>query len=57
MIAHITISCTKPPPPEVRAKYYEILHNGGEDSDEEGFIEIIEPPKNGKQKLPNMLKN
>src|SRR5688572_24733954 len=51
MIAHIAISCTKPPPPEVRAKYYEILRNGG-DSEEEGFIEIIdEPPKKRQTKI------
>ena len=50
MISHIAISCTKPPPPEVRARYYEILRHG-EDSDEEGFIEITEPPKKRQTKI------
>jgi hypothetical protein len=47
MIAHIALSCTKPPPPEVRTKFYEILRNG-EDSDEEGFIE---QPKKRQTKI------
>ena|SRR2546423_310694 len=50
MISHIAISCTTSPPPEVRAKYYEILRHG-EDSDEEGFIEINEPPKKCQTKI------
>ena len=50
MISHIAISCTTPPSPEVRAKYYEILRYG-EDSDEEGFIEINDSPKKRQTKI------
>src|SRR3954451_8907230 len=40
MVAHIALSCTNSPP-EVRAKYYEIMRNG-DDSEEE---DSAKPPK------------
>ena len=48
MVAHIALSCTTPPPPEVRVKYYEILRNNGENSEEENGIE---PPKKRQTKM------
>jgi hypothetical protein len=41
---------TKPQLPEVRAKYYEILRYS-KNSDEKGFIEIIEPQKKWQTKI------
>ena len=55
MISHITISCTTPLLPEVKAKYYEILHHS-KNSDEEGFIEINESPKKYQTKITKHAK-
>ena len=35
MIAHVALSCTKPPPPEIRAKYLSILRNNYDNDDDE----------------------
>src|SRR5215213_716749 len=48
MIAHIALSCPKPPPPEIRAKFTEIMHNGYDSNDEEDLIEL---PKKKQTKI------
>ena len=55
MIAHIALSCTKPPPPEIRVKFYEIMCNNGEESNDEEDS-FIEPSKKRQTKITEHVK-
>ncbi|RHZ83739.1 hypothetical protein Glove_88g49 [Diversispora epigaea] len=47
--AHLTLQCPKPPPPEVRALYLEILNNGSfDDNDDDNFSKRSKPYKQSK---------
>ncbi|RHZ82231.1 hypothetical protein Glove_110g42 [Diversispora epigaea] len=46
MIAHLALQCPKPPPPEVRALYLEILNNGSfDDNDDDNSSKRSKPYK------------
>ncbi|RHZ70422.1 hypothetical protein Glove_271g90 [Diversispora epigaea] len=49
MIAHLALQCPKPPPPEVRALYLEILNNGSfDDNDDDNSSKRSKPYKQSK---------
>ncbi|RHZ53797.1 hypothetical protein Glove_437g49 [Diversispora epigaea] len=49
MIAHLALQCPKPPPPEVRALYLEILNNGSfDDNDDDNSSKRLKPYKQSK---------
>jgi BED zinc finger len=49
MIAHLALQCPKPPPPEVRALYLEMLNNGSfDDNDDNNSSKRSKPNKQSK---------
>ncbi|RHZ50781.1 hypothetical protein Glove_492g23 [Diversispora epigaea] len=49
MIAHLVLQCSKPPPPEVRTLYLEILNNGSfDDNDDDNSSKRSKPYKQSK---------
>ncbi|RHZ82263.1 hypothetical protein Glove_110g116 [Diversispora epigaea] len=49
MIVHLALQCPKPPPPEVRALYLEILNNGSfDDNDDDNSSKRSKPYKQSK---------
>lgn len=49
MIAHLALTCPTPPPPEIRAKFCEILRNGVDSDDEEEYSTL--PSKKRQTKI------
>jgi hypothetical protein len=49
MVAHLALQCPKPPPPEIRAFYLEILNNGSfDDNDNNNSSKRSKPNKQSK---------